>query len=340
MVDDQPMILSVVVVPETAESPSPSRAASPANGTKRRHSSVSEQGGKRPRLSTEEINGYRRESITSTAPERKAERRRSGQTEVNAVERKRGQRLFGAMLGALSQRSPTTAQKRRADIEKKQQDKLKQQAEEFNQMKRERREKLLAMRREEQKKFDEESMRIRHANMLDMAYFLHTKSEPRLYYKPWEMRPEEEERIKAQAKDTQGIIDRELEEFAKQQGWELNQDSSKNGSRDVETEPPQAATLVGLAPSGDAPGVSLKSNGDTDHSASPMNHEPADDDEGKTKETLAVNDKEEREAEKQASAEPMKVDQSGPEPVEENSREPVDESGEVVLEAAEDTVIF
>lgn len=157
------MILSVVVVPETAESPSPSRAASPANGTKRRHSSVSEQGGKRPRLSTEESNGYRRESITSsTAPERKAERRRSGQTEVNAVERKRGQRLFGAMLGALSQRSPTTAQKRRADIEKKQQDKLKQQAEEFNQMKRERREKLLAMRREEQKKFDEESVRVSH----------------------------------------------------------------------------------------------------------------------------------------------------------------------------------
>lgn len=154
------------------------------------------------------------------------------------------------------------------------------------------------------------------------------------------MRPEEEERIKAQAKDTQGIIDRELEEFAKRQGGELNQDSSKNGSRDVETEPPQTATLVGLAPSGDAPGVSLKSNGDTDHSASPMNYEPADDDEGKTKETLAANDKEEREAEKQASAEPMKMDQSGPEPVEENGREPVDESGEVVLEAAEDTVIF
>ena len=157
------MILSVVVVPETAEPQSPPRAASPANGTKRRHSSVSEQGGKRPRLSTEESNGYRRESMaSSTAPERKIERRRSGQTEVNAVERKRGQRLFGAMLGALSQRSPTTAQKRRADIEKKQQDKLKQQAEEFNQMKRERREKLLAMRREEQKKFDEESVRISH----------------------------------------------------------------------------------------------------------------------------------------------------------------------------------
>ena len=153
------------------------------------------------------------------------------------------------------------------------------------------------------------------------------------------MRPEEEEQIKAQVKDTQGIIDRELEDFARRQGRELNQDDSKNGSRDVETEPPQAATLVGLAPSGDAPGVSLKSNRDTNHSASPMNYEPADDDERKTKETLVVNDQE-RGVEKQASAEPMKVDQSGPEPVEENSREPVDESGEVVLEAAEDTVIF
>jgi len=154
------------------------------------------------------------------------------------------------------------------------------------------------------------------------------------------MRLEEEERVKAQVKDAQGIIDRELEEFARRQEEELNQDDSKNGSRDVETEPPQAATPVGSAPSGDAPGVSLKSNGDTDHSASSMNHEPADDDEEKTKGTLAVNDQEEREAEKQASAEPMEVDQSGPEHVEENGREPVDESGEVVLEAAEDTVIF
>ena len=73
-------------------------------------------------------------------------------------ERKRGQRLFGALLGTLSQSSSSTAQKRRTDIEKKQQAKLKLQADEYDEKKKQRIESLVAVRRREQKKFDEQSV--------------------------------------------------------------------------------------------------------------------------------------------------------------------------------------
>lgn len=73
-------------------------------------------------------------------------------------ERKRGQRLFGALLGTLSQSSSSTAQKRRTDIEKKQQAKLKLQAEEQDEKKKQKLEALLVVRRREQRKFDEQSV--------------------------------------------------------------------------------------------------------------------------------------------------------------------------------------
>jgi pinin/SDK/memA/ protein conserved region len=82
------------------------------------------------------------------------DRRKSGQLE----ERKRGQRLFGALLGTLSQSSSSAAQRRRADIEKKQQAKLKLQAEEYDQKKKKELEELTALRKQEQRKFDEQSV--------------------------------------------------------------------------------------------------------------------------------------------------------------------------------------
>ena len=74
-------------------------------------------------------------------------------------ERKRGQRLFGALLGTLSQSSSSTAQMRRTDIEKKQQAKLKLQAEEQDEKKKQKLEALLVVRRREQRKFDKQSVR-------------------------------------------------------------------------------------------------------------------------------------------------------------------------------------
>ena len=84
-----------------------------------------------------------------------SERRKSGQLE----ERKRGQRLFGALLGTLSQSSSSTAQKRRTDIEKKQQTKLKLQTEEENEKKKAKLDALMEVRRREQKKYDRQSVR-------------------------------------------------------------------------------------------------------------------------------------------------------------------------------------
>jgi hypothetical protein len=75
-------------------------------------------------------------------------------------ERKRGQRLFGALLGTLSQSSSTTAQKRRADIEQRQQTKLKLQDEEYGEVKRKKREDMIAERRSRQRGVEREAVRF------------------------------------------------------------------------------------------------------------------------------------------------------------------------------------
>jgi hypothetical protein len=72
-------------------------------------------------------------------------------------------------------------------------------------------------------------MRIRHKNMLAEAHFLRTKAEPRLvseiaisvrnycsslqdqFYKPWGLRPEEEDQIKRQIEDASKAVETELE---------------------------------------------------------------------------------------------------------------------------------
>lgn len=91
-------------------------------------------------------------------PAERRPERRPGRQNSGAEERKRGQRLFGALLGTLSQSSSTAAQKRRADIEKRQQDKLKLQDEEYDELKRKKREELTQVRRKEQRVYDRESV--------------------------------------------------------------------------------------------------------------------------------------------------------------------------------------
>ena len=66
--------------------------------------------------------------------------------------------MFGALLGTLAQSSSSTAQKRRVDIEKKQQEKLKLQAEEHDEKKKQRLNALMETRRQEQKKYDKQSV--------------------------------------------------------------------------------------------------------------------------------------------------------------------------------------
>lgn len=139
-------VASAVILPDAIDEPQNSVQA------KRRQSNTPEGNAKRPRLIQHSPIDTGKGPIPTL--ERVPERRRNGQLE----ERKRGQRLFGALLDTLSQSSSSTAQKRRTDIEKKQQAKLKLQAEEYDEKKKQRLDALMAIRRTEQKKFDKHSV--------------------------------------------------------------------------------------------------------------------------------------------------------------------------------------
>ncbi|KAF2085249.1 hypothetical protein K490DRAFT_75295 [Saccharata proteae CBS 121410] len=218
MAPTEPIVASAVVVPEPAAPPTPE----PALPIKRRLSSVSVDDNKRPRLSVDGNNGADAEAPPkSPSRHRTAERRKTAQAE----ERKRGQRLFGGLLGTLSQSSSDKAQKRRAEIERKQQEKLKIQQSELDENKKQKRDRVIETRRHEQKKFDEQSMRIRHSNTLAMAHFLQTKTQPTLYYKPWELRPEEAAQIDCQVKNAEEAIEAELKQFEESR---VAQDQSSN----------------------------------------------------------------------------------------------------------------
>lgn len=137
-------------------------------GPKRRMSSVSEYDSKRCRLSMQDndISAHsqrRPPSSPAPVPDRPAERRPARQGAGDGAgrdeDRKRGQRLFGALLGTLSQSSNSVANKRRANIEKRQQDKLKSQAEEYDELKKQRRDRRDAIRKKEQPLYEREAVR-------------------------------------------------------------------------------------------------------------------------------------------------------------------------------------
>lgn len=131
-------------MPELEEPPTPS--------LKRRRSSASENNSKRRRISLDE------DPIKKESASIEATNGRPGDGQA-AEERKRGRRLFGALLGTLSQSSSSsTAQKRRSVIEKKQQAKLKQQTEEADERKKEKLEALIKVRRKEQRSYDRRSV--------------------------------------------------------------------------------------------------------------------------------------------------------------------------------------
>ena len=136
-------------MPEPEEQPT-----EPEDSGKRKIYSVSQDSSKRPKLNSEASHDQIDDSAISN---RASDRRKNGQLE----ERKRGQRLFGALLGTLSQSSSSTAQKRRTDIEKKQAAKLKAQSDEQDEQKKQRLEKIMAARRKEQKKYDKQSVRCK-----------------------------------------------------------------------------------------------------------------------------------------------------------------------------------
>lgn len=169
-------------------------------------------------------------------------RRPTGPRVLPDHDKGRNKRLFGSLLGTLAQpaRTSTVSSKRKDDIERKQAAKLRQRDEEFAASARDResealvrreeqavRDETQAARREEQatsraeldekrkqqqRAWDEESTRIRHANMRAMAGFLLTEAEPRLYWRPWEMLRGQEERVERRREEVEEGIRRELDD--------------------------------------------------------------------------------------------------------------------------------
>ncbi len=200
------MISSAVVIPE--QSP-PVEEELPSPSLKRRQSLQSVETNKRPRVHS--TNGSINHG-SSPPPSAMSPPRRKSSLFTGAEEKKRGQRLFGGLLGTLSQTSIKPNHRKRDEIEKRQQDRLRRDVEEHEEETKRKKEELDRTHRAEQKIWDRQSSELRHRNMRAMAGFLRTSTEPRLYYKPWELRPEEEEQIKKQKDEVVELIRRDQDQ--------------------------------------------------------------------------------------------------------------------------------
>ena len=218
----QSVAVPAEIVDETSEpakvSPQPE---SPTR--KRRNSLESEQDSKRPRLDTskeEARDDYAEEAVKTAQHSPDVASRPADQSnyinegarrrERIVDEKKRGKRLFGSLLGTISQSSVSSAQRRRVEIEKKQQAKLRALDEEHEEDKKKRLEAIKAQRKIQQKHWDEQATRIRHDNLRAAACMLTTKSEPKLYYMPYELSREQKETIQRQRDDAEQQIADEL----------------------------------------------------------------------------------------------------------------------------------
>ncbi|CRG84191.1 hypothetical protein PISL3812_01509 [Talaromyces islandicus] len=206
--------LASAVAVAQPEEPEPAHT-SPETGHKRRQSSTSDSGNKRRRTS-EQHDGSPRDSRRSpsqhaTDPDsRRPAARRGG---LAAEERKRSKRLFGGLLGTLSQSSSNTAQKRRADIEQRQQAKLRMQDERHVEARLKKKGDLIAERRSQQKELERHAMTAKHKNLLQTANFLRTKTQPILLWLPYQLRSEDDDIIDKQIEEAKEIIAKEKAEY-------------------------------------------------------------------------------------------------------------------------------
>ena len=165
---------------------------------------------------------------------RSPDRRKSSvRASTDEGDRKRNKRLFGGLLSTLSQKPANTAtQRRRQEIEARKKEEVSRREAELDAKQQERTARLYEIRRREQRRVDEKDMHVRNASVRARAGFLMTETEPRIYWRPWEMGPEEEARVQRQIEDVEGEILREMDEFeALKRRWrhEDEEEATKDG---------------------------------------------------------------------------------------------------------------
>lgn len=147
-------------------------------------------------------------STTATSPTPRRSSTLDTSSGAAVEEKKRSRRLFGGLLGVVSGSTARSnpAHKKRDEIEARARERLKKENDEVETERRRRKTEIEAGRLQEQRRWDDEGRALRWRNMRSMAGFLRTKCEPRLYYRPWEFRPEEEEVIERQKMEVEEVI--------------------------------------------------------------------------------------------------------------------------------------
>jgi len=154
--------------------------STPTNGLKRRQSEVSEQENKRLRASPGKTSpdpettrasarrdsnapgeeGPRRESTDKAAGEQAPQQGEARRKSSTVNEKDRSRRLFGGLLGSLSQKGDSRTAKRRQEIESRRKAELQRQDDEHLEDKQRRLEQLAEKRRRVKKELEAETVRI------------------------------------------------------------------------------------------------------------------------------------------------------------------------------------
>lgn len=158
-----------MAAPKTAASELEPQQSPPSNGLKRRQSHVSEQENKRLRTSPGKTSPVPETSRARDAPSEEKPRRESAteqqqskesRRKSNAVsEKDRSRRLFGGLLGPLSQKDDSRTTKRRQEIESRRKAELQRQDDEHVEDKQRRLEQLAEKRRRVKKEMQAETVR-------------------------------------------------------------------------------------------------------------------------------------------------------------------------------------
>lgn len=255
------MIPSAVVIPgqesSHATNGDENGASSSPSTLKRKLSHSTSNDRKRPRVDTNSDSLNYDDATKSTSPEdtrpksttqNSPPRRRQAPA---VEEKKRTQRLFGSLLGTLSQSGAKSnpAHKKRDEIEARQRERLKREHEEQESARKRKKDDIAKRRRKEQRLWDEESEKLKHANMRAMGGFLRTKTEPVLYYLPWELRQDEETLIQRQKTEAESLIRQNLEETQPKPKGETSP-IQVNGESSLDEKRDQQATVetVDLTP--------------------------------------------------------------------------------------------